>query len=67
MFKKLGVKGVIAWIVLVVFFIDLCANIYGGINGNLSIGLAIFVRSGIDCVIVFFCFRYVKRNSQNSN
>ena len=60
MFKKIGLKTGIAWLAIVVLSLDLLANIYGGMNGNLSIGIGMFVRCAIDCVIVYFCFRYVK-------
>jgi len=59
-FKKLGLKTGLAWVSIAICSIDLIANIYGGINGNLVIGPALFVRMIIDGLIIFYCFKYLR-------
>ena len=59
-FKKLGLKTGLAWVAIAICSIDLIANIYGGINGNLATGPTMFVRMIIDGLIMFYCFKYLR-------
>ena len=40
--------------------IDLIANIYVGVNVNLAIGPALFVRIIFDSLTMFYCFKYLR-------
>ena len=59
-FKNLGLKTGLAWVAIAIGSIDFIANIYGGVNGNLTIGPALFVRMILDGLIMFYCFKYLR-------
>ena len=59
-FKNLGPKTGLAWVAIAICSIDFIANSYGGVNGNLAIGPALFVRMIFDGLIMFYCFKYLR-------